>query len=137
MEKKDEAAEKGLVDEFMDFLNEYKIIGLAIGFIMGFASTALVKSLVDNIVMPLVTAFIPGGAWKTATLKLGPAVISWGAFLGDFINFLVIAIVVFFVFKKFLNYVKLRDKFRGISAGSVKNISTMAGISKMKNMFKR
>lgn len=50
---------KGFYKEFMDFLNEYKIAGLAIAFIMGVAATSLVKSLVDNIIMPTVTPFIP------------------------------------------------------------------------------
>ena len=52
----------GLLSEFKDFLYEYKVIPLAVAFIMGIASTALVKSLVDNIIMPLITPFIPGGA---------------------------------------------------------------------------
>jgi len=61
--------------EFMDFLKEYKIVALAIAFIMGAAATTLIKSLVDNIVMPIITAFIPGGSWKTATFSLGPIAI--------------------------------------------------------------
>ena len=61
--------------EFMDFLKEYKIVALAIAFIMGAAATTLIKSLVDNIVMPIITVFIPGGSWKTATFSLGPIAI--------------------------------------------------------------
>ncbi|MBS1267234.1 MAG: Large-conductance mechanosensitive channel [Candidatus Woesearchaeota archaeon] len=62
----------GFKDEFLEFLKEYKVIGLAIAFIIGAAATALVKSLVDNIIMPLITPLIPGGNWKTAKLVLGP-----------------------------------------------------------------
>ena len=58
----------GMISEFKDFLYEYKVIPLAIALIMGIASTAFIKSFVDNIVMPIITPFIPGGAWKTATL---------------------------------------------------------------------
>jgi large conductance mechanosensitive channel len=90
----------GLKEEFIAFLQEYKIIGLATAFVMGAAATVLVKSLVDNVVMPIITPFIPGGAWKTATFVVGPVVIGWGAFLGDLINFLVIALAVFIIFKK-------------------------------------
>jgi len=50
----------GMVKEFLDFIKQYKVIALAIAFIMGSASTALVKSLVDNIIMPIITSFIPG-----------------------------------------------------------------------------
>ncbi|MCW1309566.1 MAG: MscL family protein, partial [Candidatus Nanoarchaeia archaeon] len=76
-----------IIKEFMDFLKEYNVVALAIAFIMGAACTSLVKSLVDNIIMPVITPFIPGGAWKTATLNLGPIVIGWGAFVGELINF--------------------------------------------------
>lgn len=73
----------GMTSEFMEFLREYKVIALAVAFIIGVAATALVKSLVDNIIMPIITPFIPGGAWKTATFTLGPVVIGWGPFLGE------------------------------------------------------
>jgi large conductance mechanosensitive channel len=86
---------------------EFKVIPLAIALIMGIASTAFVKSFVDNIVMPIVTPFIPGGAWETATLAIGPIVLRWGAFLGESINFIVIAFVVFLVAKMVLKEEKV------------------------------
>ena len=72
----------GLINDFKEFLYEYKVIPLAIALIMGIAATAFIKSFVDNIVMPIITPFIPGGAWETATLRLGPIVLGWGAFSG-------------------------------------------------------
>ena len=97
----------GFLSEFKEFLYEYKVIPLAIAFIMGIASTALIKSFVDNIIMPLITPFIPGGAWRTATLELGPVVISWGAFLAELIYFIIIAFVVFLIAKKVLREEKV------------------------------
>ena len=99
-----------LMKEFKDFLKEYKIIGLAIAFIMCVAATALIKSLVDNIIMPIVTAFIPGGAWKEAVWNMGPIVIKWGAFLGEIINFVIIAFVVFLMAKFILKEEKVSKK---------------------------
>lgn len=99
-----------MIKEFMDFLNEYKVVPLAIAFIMGAAATKLVSSLVNNVVMPLITPFIPGGAWQTATLALGPIVIGWGAFLGEVIYFLIVAWVVFMVAKKILKEEKVAKK---------------------------
>lgn len=101
---------KKIANEFKDFLKEYKIIGLAIAFVIGIASKDLIKSLVDNIVMPIITAFIPGGGWKEATFSIGPVVIGWGAFLGAVINFLVIALVVFIIAKKLLQEEKVKKK---------------------------
>jgi len=105
-----ERGNMGLLSEFKDFLYEYKVIPLAIAFIMGIVSTALIKSLVDNIVMPIITPFVPGGAWKTATLEIGPIVLGWGAFLGELINFVIIAFVVFMVAKMVLKEEKVEKK---------------------------
>ena len=99
-----------MTKEFMEFLKEYKVVGLAIAFVMGAAATALIKSLVENIIMPIITAFIPGGAWKTATFALGPIVFSWGAFLGELVNFVIIAFVVFMIAKKILKEDKITKK---------------------------
>ncbi|MEI6732188.1 MAG: MscL family protein [archaeon] len=85
-------------------------MGLAIAFIMGVAATTLIKSLVDNIVMPLITPFVPGGQWQTATFKMGPIVIGWGSFLGAVINFIIIALVVFLVAKHLLKEEKVTKK---------------------------
>jgi large conductance mechanosensitive channel len=96
--------------EFKEFLHEYKVVGLAVAFIMGVAITAVVKSLVDNIVMPIITPFIPGGAWQTATVKLGPIVLGWGAFAGALLNFVIIALVVFMIAKMILKEDKVAKK---------------------------
>jgi large conductance mechanosensitive channel len=99
-----------MIREFLEFLKEYKVVALAIAFIMGVAATALIKSLVDNVIMPIITPFIPGGAWQTATFSLGPIVIGWGAFLGALINFVIIAWVVFVIAKKVLKEEKVTKK---------------------------
>ena len=99
-----------LMQEFKEFLKEYKVIGLAVAFVVGVAATSLVKSIVDNIIMPIITPFIPGGAWKTATLSLGPIVLGLGAFVGDLINFVIIALAVFLIAKIVLKKEKVTKK---------------------------
>lgn len=93
---------KGTFSEFGAFLKEYKIVGLALAVVMGTASTALVKSFVDNIIMPLITPFSPAGGWKELVLNIGPFAIKWGAFVAEFINFIILAFIVFVVAKKIL-----------------------------------
>lgn len=100
----------GVISEFKDFLKEYKVVGLAVAFIMGVAITALVKSLVDNVIMPVITFFIPGGQWKTATFAIGPIIIGWGPFLAELINFIIIAAVVFLIAKMVLKEAKVSKK---------------------------
>lgn len=86
--------------EFVAFLKEYKVVSLAIAFIMGSASTGLVNSLVKDIIMPLVAPLLPGGAWERATADIGPFHIAYGSFLAELLNFLILAFVVFLVAKK-------------------------------------
>jgi large conductance mechanosensitive channel len=99
-----------LMGEFMDFLREYKVVPLAIAFIMGVAATALIKSLVDNIIMPTISPLIPGGVLKTFVLVMGP--FSWGVgpFIGDIINFIIIAFVVFLMAKLIMREEKVSKK---------------------------
>jgi large conductance mechanosensitive channel len=99
-----------VLKEFKDFLKEYKVIGLAVALIIGLAATTFVKAIVDDIVMPIITPFIPGGAWQTATFSMGPIIISWGHFLGALINFIVIAFVVFLIAKYALKEEKVSKK---------------------------
>ena len=99
-----------ILTEFKEFLKEYKVIGLAVALIIGLAATALIKSVVDNLIMPIITPFIPGGAWQTATFNLGPIVIGWGALLGAIINFIIIAFVVFLIAKYALKEEKVSKK---------------------------
>jgi len=98
------------MQEFKEFLMEYKVIGLAVAFIMGAAATTLVKSLVDDVIMPLIGALIPGGEWQTATFSIGSIVIKWGSFLGNVINFAIIAFVVFMIAKMVLKEEKVTKK---------------------------
>jgi len=101
---------KKLMLEFKEFLKEYKVVGLAVALIIGLASTDLVKSVVNNLVMPIITPFIPKGAWETATFSIGSIVIGWGALLGSVINFIVIAWVVFLIAKYILKEEKVSKK---------------------------
>ena len=85
--------------EFMEFLKEYGVIGLAIAVIIGGQLNALVKAVVDGLLMPLVGMLLPAGmAWETWTL--GP--FAFGPVLSALINFLIVAWLIFWMSKKFL-----------------------------------
>lgn len=101
---------KALVREFYEFLKEYKVVGLAVAVVIALAANNLVKAVVDHIVMPIITPFIPGGAWETATWTIGPVVLGWGPTLSALINFLVIAWVVFLIAKYLFREEKVSKK---------------------------
>ena len=100
----------GIIHEFKDFLNEYKVVGLAVAFIMGAATTTLVQSLVNSIIMPVIGIFLPAGDWQTATVMVGSAKIVWGAFIAALINFIIIALVIFLIAKMVLKEEKVSKK---------------------------
>ena len=99
-----------ILHEFKEFLEQYKVMGLAIAFIMAMAANVLVQSLVKDVVMPIITPFVPGGGWQTATFSMGPIVIGWGSFLAAFINFLILAFVIFALAKWVLKEEKVDKK---------------------------
>lgn len=87
---------KNLLVEFKDFIKKYKVLGLAVAFIMGVYLGALVKSLVDNLIMPIVQFFTPSG-FQWEEFVLGPFRV--GAFIGDLITFIIVAFVIFLIVK--------------------------------------
>lgn len=99
-----------LLREFKEFLEEYKVIGLAIAFIIGVAATNLVRSLADNIIMPIVEPILPTEEWQAWVLDLGPFSFGTGAFLGELINFVIVAFVVFYIAKKVLKEEKVAKR---------------------------
>lgn len=90
---------EGFSKEFMDFLNKYQVIGLAVAFVIGTAATKLVNSTVTDIIMPIVGAIIPGGDWRSATLEIGPMKFLVGDYVGALIDFIIIALVIFLLVK--------------------------------------
>lgn len=92
--------------EFLVFLKEYKVVALAVAFIMGTASTNLVDSLVKNILLPLAAPLQAAETWDKAVFSLGPVTLSYGAFLDEFINFIILAFLVFLLARHLLKLEK-------------------------------
>lgn len=107
---------KGLWNEFMDFISKYKVIGLAVAFIIGVYLGALVQALVTGLVMPLIGLAIPGlGNLATFRISIPPTVLDTqgnpidpnyvgqlfgvGEFLAALITFIIVAFVIFILVK--------------------------------------
>ena len=88
--------------EFVAFLKQYGVIGLAIAVLIGGKANALVTALVDGVLMPILTFFMPGGAWRSATLDVGSVHFVLGPVLGTGIDFLIVAWLVFWFSKNVL-----------------------------------
>lgn len=96
--------------EFLAFLKEYGVIGLAIAVIIGGKLNALVTAIVNGILMPIVGFFVPEGAWRTATLDIGKVHFLIGPVAGAAIDFLIVALLVFWFSKKVLRESEVHKK---------------------------
>src|SRR6516165_10492437 len=86
-----------LFDEFKNFAFKGNVIDLAVAVIIGAAFGAIIKSLVDNIIMPLVNLVVPGtDSYKDLGLVINGKFIPTGIFIADVINFLIVALALFF-----------------------------------------
>ncbi|MCZ7394516.1 MAG: MscL family protein [Candidatus Methanoperedens sp.] len=90
---------KSFMQEFIDFLNKYGVIGLAVAFVIGAAVTKLVSALVTDLIMPIIAALLPGGDWRAATLNIGSIRFLVGDFVGELLDFIIIALVIFLIVK--------------------------------------
>jgi len=91
-----------MLAEFAKFLREFNVISLAVGFIMGTASTSLVNSLVKDILMPIAASLMSVESWREAALHIGPVTIAYGSFIAELLNFVILALIIFIVAKKLL-----------------------------------
>ena len=89
-----------MLKEFRDFLFRGNIIELAVAFVMGLAFAAVVNSLVNNLVMPVIAMIIGKPDFSDLTFTINDAVFRYGAFITDVIQFLAIAAAVFFFIVK-------------------------------------
>ncbi len=88
-----------MIKEFKEFISKGNIMDLAVGIIIGSAFTAIVNSVVKDILTPLLGLLIGGINFGGLSVKLGDAVITYGNFIQNIIVFFLTAIAVFFMMK--------------------------------------
>ncbi|QEH37076.1 Large-conductance mechanosensitive channel [Aquisphaera giovannonii] len=99
-----------LYDEFKAFAFKGNVIDLAVGVIIGGAFSNITKSLVDNVIMPILSVIHPGGRhYEHWAIVLRGQEIRYGRFLGDVVNFLVVSAALFFFIVKLLGWI-MREK---------------------------
>ena len=85
-----------MLKELKDFLFRGNIVELAVAFVMGLAFAALINSLVDNLIMPVIAMIIGKPDFSDLTFTINDAVFRYGAFITDVIQFVAIGAAVFF-----------------------------------------
>ena len=89
-----------MIKGFRDFLFTGNIVELAVAFVMGLAFAAVVNSLVNNLVMPIIAAIIGKPDFRDLTFTIHHSVFRYGSFLTDVIQFVAIGAAVFFFIVK-------------------------------------
>ncbi len=106
----------GFFDEFKKFISRGSVMDLAVGMIIGSAFTAIVTSLVDDVVMPLISLLTGGISFTEWNITMGSGesapVLGLGNFVAAIINFLLIALVIFMVIRAINNF---QDKVASLS----------------------
>ncbi|MEL6520162.1 MAG: large-conductance mechanosensitive channel protein MscL [Pseudomonadota bacterium] len=88
-----------MLKEFQDFIAKGNVMDMAVGIIMGAAFTAIVTSLVDDLIQPLIGLVLGGIDFSGLSVGLGDALFKYGNFITAVINFLIVAWVVFLLVK--------------------------------------
>jgi large conductance mechanosensitive channel len=95
-----------MVREFRDFIMKGNVIDLAVAVILGGAFGAIVASLVNDIIMPLVGVLLGGIDFTSLAIQVGSATVAYGKFIQAVVTFLIIALVLFLVVKSYNRVVK-------------------------------
>ncbi|WP_425093943.1 large conductance mechanosensitive channel protein MscL [Tropicimonas sp. S265A] len=88
-----------MIKEFKDFIARGNVMDMAVGIIMGAAFTAIVTSMVDDLVNPLIGLFVGGIDFSSMSVGVGDAQFMYGNFINAVIKFIIVAWVVFLLVK--------------------------------------
>lgn len=104
---------KNFLNEFKTFISRGNVMDMAVGVVVGGAFTKIVNSLVDDVIMPLISLLTGGMDFSSLCIVLGqgedPATLNYGNFISAIINFLLISFVIFSVIKA-MNKLKREEK---------------------------
>jgi large conductance mechanosensitive channel len=101
---------RSLMQDFIDFLKTFGVIGLAIAFVIGQAASKLVTDFVNDIITPFIGLFLPAGNLNAVKVTIMNSTFLVGHLIGSIINFLIIALIVFLAYKQLSRFHLVEDK---------------------------
>ena len=99
-----------MLKEFRDFIMRGNVIDLAVAVILGAAFGAIIKSLVDDIIMPIIGVIIGGLDFSGLAIQYGTAVIAYGKCLQAIVTFVIIAFVLFLIVRSYNRFLKKKEE---------------------------
>ncbi|HSR30694.1 MAG TPA: large-conductance mechanosensitive channel protein MscL [Anaerolineae bacterium] len=99
-----------MLKEFRDFIGRGNVIDLAVAVIIGGAFGAIITSLVNDIIMPLIGIILGGVDFASLSIQIGEAMILYGSFIQAIVNFLIIAFVLFLIVRGYNKLQKTKEE---------------------------
>lgn len=88
-----------MLKEFKEFISRGNVLDMAVGVIIGGAFSKIVASVVNDLLMPIIGMILGGLDFTSLSLKIGDAVIGYGAFIQNVVDFLIVAACIFILLK--------------------------------------
>lgn len=95
--------------EFREFAFKGNVIDLAVGVVIGAAFQKIISAIVDGLIMPVVSLLLPSGQWREYVVRVWKADIKVGSLLGNTLDFIIVAVVLFLIVKRLLHHQKKHD----------------------------
>ncbi|MFA1015919.1 large conductance mechanosensitive channel protein MscL [Dubosiella newyorkensis] len=100
---------KKTMNEFKEFIAKGNVFSMAVGVVMGGAFTAIVNAIVEQLITPLIGLIMGGVDFSNLAFKVGEASFGYGAFIQAVVNFLIVALTMFFFVKAFAKFQKKEE----------------------------
>lgn len=99
-----------MLKEFKNFIEKGNVLDMAVGIIMGTAFTAIVNSVVKDLLMPIITGLTAGVDFQDLVVKVGGATLKFGNLINAIITFIIVAFVLFVILKSLNKIEPVSDK---------------------------
>ena len=99
-----------MLKEFKKFIEKGNVLDMAVGIIMGTAFTAIVNSVVEDLLMPIITGLTAGVDFQDLVIKVGGATLKFGNLINAIITFIIVAFVLFIILKSLNKIEPVSDK---------------------------
>lgn len=126
---------KKIIQEFKEFINRGNVIDLAVGVVVGGAFSKIVSSLVNDIIMPLIGLILGGIDFTSLSLTIGKSVITYGQFIQNVIDFLIVAFCIFMLVK-FVNKLSKINKKEEIKKEEPKKSNEELLLEEIRDLLK-
>ncbi len=125
-----------MLTEFRKFVAKGNVIDLAVAVILGGAFTAIVTSLTQDIIMPLIGLILGGIDFTALSIQVGEATVAYGLFIQAIINFLLIALVLFLMVRS-INKMQERSKEEEAPSAPPEPSEEIKLLSEIRDLLKR